>query len=516
MTKRHWYTIALLAALCLLASTLCSCGLFSAKAPAATGVTAAATQAPEVSAAPAPTPTPKPIVTVHGMLPGEAPNGMADVLSAINAKLLKDISTQLDFAFTPADAYGDAVEAAASSGRNMDFFVCDSTKLASYAEKQLIAPLDEWVAKYGANITKNIDPSVLDAVKINGKLMGVPGNGGVPLVNAGLAFIYRADLQQKYNLPKPDSPDAIARYLSGIRDNDPDLAPLSSSDIALALMPALGPETALAGTDGSVAVSISADKKAVCVPVQDAASFKAAVAKAREWFTNGFVPKDIAGTNDPQSALASGKAASTFGSALSLSQMQQAVSAVDPGAALSCLPVTGTGAKYLEGYGGSALCVASGSQHGDSVVQFLDWVFASQANYDLVSYGVQGKNYSLSGERLTAQDGSYTGLPATLFTNVNYMRFPQGVPDDAVSAFKSWNEGAQMDPLAGFVFDGTNVSAQLASVKTVEDTYAKLLFTGSSDAGALLAEFGAKLKDAGQDKIVAEAQAQLDAFLSSH
>jgi putative aldouronate transport system substrate-binding protein len=356
----------------------------------------------------------------------------------------------------------------------------------------------------------------LDAAKIHGKLMGIPGNGGTPLVNAGLAFIYRDDLRQKYSLPMPDSLDNIDKYLAGIRESEPNLVPLSSSQIALALMPALGPESVLAGTEGSVAVSIGADSTASCEAVQDAASFKAAVAKAREWFTDGYVPKDIVGTDDSQSALTSGKAASTFGSALSLSQLQQAVSAADPNAALSCLPVIGSGAKYLEGYGGSALCVASGSRHGDSVVQFIDWVYTSQANYDLMSYGVPGKNYKLSGERLATQDGSYVGLPGTFFTNGNYMRFTQGVPDDAISAYRNWNLGAQMSPLAGFTLDGTNVSAELASVKIVYGIYAKLLLTGSTDEDALLAEFGTRLKAAGQDKIVVEAQAQVNAFLSGH
>jgi putative aldouronate transport system substrate-binding protein len=186
-----------------------------------------------------------------------------------------------------------------------------------------------------------------------------------------------------------------------------------------------------------------------------------------------------------------------------------------PGATLSCLPVAGSGAKYIKGNGGNALCLSSGSQYPERVVQFWDWVFADQANYDLICYGVEGKNYSLSGNRISFPGDSYKDSTALIFANANFMRFAPGTSDNTIEQIRQWNDGAEISPLTGFTFDGKNVQAELEKAKAVYAAYGKLLFTGSSDADALLAEFADRMKAAGQDTIVAEAQAQADAYLAS-
>lgn len=499
-------TITLLMAL-LLAAGLSACGPSLTEAPAPTP-----TPTPTPTPAPTPTPTPTPVVTIYGVFPGEAPAGLGDVFTVLNEKLLQDISTKLELSWVAADKYGESI-AAAATGQNLDFFRCDSSELADYAGKRLIAPLDEWMPEYGQDILKNIDGKLFDTMKIGGKLMGVPGAGNTPLAGGGLAFIYREDLRIEYGLPEMAALGNIEQYLGAIKEKDSAIAPLSSGDAALAIMRMLGAESLLGGAGGSVAVSIGADGAATCAPVQDSESFKNAVAKARAWYKAGWLPKDVVSLADPQGKVASGGAAATFGSALSVSSLQEAVSENTPGASLACVPLAGPGARYIEGNGGSALCVASGSKYPDRVVAFWNWVYAAQANYDLVCYGVEGRNYSLSGDGITFIGDSYKGFPSGMFANANYMRFAPDLPKDTIEKIKRWNDGAEASPLGGFVFDGTKVQAELDKAKAVYAAYGKLLFTGSSDAAALLTEFGAKLKAAGQDKIVAEAQAQANAYL---
>jgi putative aldouronate transport system substrate-binding protein len=446
---------------------------------------------------------------MRGAFPGEMPSGYDAVLAALNEKLSADLSTQLEVSWIASDGYAESV---AASGQSLDFFACDSSDLAGFADKGLVAPLDEWMADYGANIYKNIAANLIDTMKVGGKLMGVPGAGNTPLSGTGLAFIYREDLRLKYGLPEIATVGDMENYLDAVKKNEPGLAPLSSTDAVLALMPALGPEAMLAGTGDAVAVSFGSGNSSACSCVQDAASFKAAAKKARDWYRAGWQPKGVVAAEDPQGAVASGKAASTFGSVRSLYAMQTALAKTSQDAALSCAPVAGASTRYVEGDGGSALCLTAGCKHPDRVVEFWDWVYADQANYDLVCYGLENKNYVLAGDGILLGASGAMPLEA-VFSNANFMRFAPGAPDSAMKAFRHWNDGAVLSPLAGFAFDGSGVQEKLDQVGEVYATYGKLLFSGSSDVDTMLAEFGAKLKDAGQDDIVAEAQKQVDAFL---
>ena len=192
MKNRFIKSVALLTASCIMIAGLCSCGMPGAGTPAPS-MTPAPAVTPEAASTPAPTATPRPVVTIHGMLPGDAPADMGDVLSAMNVKLMEDTSTQLDLSWIPVDQYDAGIAAA---GQNIDFFECDSSQLADYASKQLIMPLDEMMSQYGQDIAKNIDAGVIDTMKIGGKLMGIPGAGQTPLAGASLALIYRGAAAQ--------------------------------------------------------------------------------------------------------------------------------------------------------------------------------------------------------------------------------------------------------------------------------------------------------------------------------
>jgi putative aldouronate transport system substrate-binding protein len=508
MVNRTLHKIIAMATACIMLTALSACG--PVQAPAYTG-SPARTPTPT----PSPMPEPPPVVLIHSIYPGEEPNALQSVMSALNISLEKDIAVHLELSWVPEESYDGAIATDVSSGKPLDFFWCESSKLAEYAGKHMIAPIDEQMAKYGQDLYKSIGVEMINALKIGGKLMGVPGAGGMQLAGAEQAFIFRADLQLKYALPKPDTIENIELFLGTIAEKEPGLAALSAGNAALAIMPPSGPEIALQGAEGTVAVTIGPGNAATCMPMQDAASFKGGIAKARAWFKAGWEPKDIVNTVDPKAAVAGGSAAATFGQALSLPQMQQAVSAAVPGAELACAPVPSLGIRYIDSYGGGALCVAYGSRNPDKAVQLWNWALAGQEHYVLFCYGKNGSNYILTGEKITLIDGGPTALQSKMFANAGYMRFPAGTSDAYIDAVRNWNNGVKVSPLMGFVFDGKNVQEALAKVNAVYSVYGRLLLTGSSNAEALLSEFGKRLKAAGQDAIVAEAQAQVNAFLAA-
>lgn len=64
-----------------------------------------------------------------------------------------------------------------------------------------------------------------------------------------------------------------------------------------------------------------------------------------------------------------------------------------------------------------------------------------------------------------------------------------------------------------FVFDSTNVTTELAACQNVEQQYWWPLALGYTDAVSGLADYKTKMQAAGIDKVIAEAQKQLDAYV---
>ena len=77
---------------------------------------------------------------------------------------------------------------------------------------------------------------------------------------------------------------------------------------------------------------------------------------------------------------------------------------------------------------------------------------------------------------------------------------------------KLFNQNAQKSAASGFTFDTTNVATEITSVQNVYDEYQKSIEFGFLDPATSIDEMNAKMNKAGLDKIIAEKQAQLDAW----
>lgn len=497
---------------CIFILSLTGCGQGPTAVPTASP-TPVVTVEPTPTPTPTPVPTPRVITTIRSIFPVQQPRGIDAILAEVNKKLDESILTKLELSWSAPEKYDESIAAAAAAG-TIDFFWLSSDKLAGYAANKLIAPIDAPMSEFGQAIYDNIGAALFDTMKIDGKLMGIPSSGNVPLCDTGNVITYREDLRLKYSLPKPDTIAGLEQYFKTIKDNEKDVLPVCGDSIATAVMKAFGQEDFLPGTGSSVAYAINVDNTVTAMAIQDAPSFKGAAAKVREWYEAGLLPKDTLGLTGINGLLSAGTAAATGGKAFSALEQQAAVSAKVPDAVLADQPFFGS-AKYLSGNGSSALCLSQGSTNPGPVVKFWAWVLASQENYDLFCYGIEGTQYELADGRIVLLDDSYSAFPETIFNNMNYRRFPKGATDDYINTLKHWNDGAQTSPLDGFVFDAAAVKNELTKVKAVYAAYGPALNTGSAETAPLLLEFGAKLKAAGQDKIIAAAKAQIDAFLAS-
>jgi putative aldouronate transport system substrate-binding protein len=83
-------------------------------------------------------------------------------------------------------------------------------------------------------------------------------------------------------------------------------------------------------------------------------------------------------------------------------------------------------------------------------------------------------------------------------------------PENKWEEFKKFNESGTNSPLLGFNFDTTKVATELAAVQNVKEEFWPSLMTGTVDPEEYLPKAIEKFKAAGLDKIIEEAQRQID------
>ncbi|HAA25383.1 MAG TPA: ABC transporter substrate-binding protein, partial [Ruminiclostridium sp.] len=91
----------------------------------------------------------------------------------------------------------------------------------------------------------------------------------------------------------------------------------------------------------------------------------------------------------------------------------------------------------------------------------------------------------------------------------------RGEQPDLWEQMKKDNDTALRSKALGFTFNSENVKTELAAVNSVRSQYRMLIECGLADPDSgIIEEYVAKMKEAGVDKIIAEKQAQLDAWLA--
>ncbi len=92
--------------------------------------------------------------------------------------------------------------------------------------------------------------------------------------------------------------------------------------------------------------------------------------------------------------------------------------------------------------------------------------------------------------------------PMTLDYYTMATEFNENLPADRVSK------------TLGFVFNGESVATEVSAIDTVVAQYAGIIAAGAQDPAEVLPKFLEDLNAAGIDKVVAEKQTQLDAWLA--
>ncbi len=453
------------------------------------------------------------IVTLTFANNGAQPACQEQVTEAINEKLLADgLNIQVEFVYL--EDYWNTLAMNVIGGSEYDLAWAHSSTLADLAGRQIYQPIGEALDSVGTTLKEQTPDYVLKGGTINGEIYAIPRV--IPTTGFNNTFDVRKDLMEKYGIEEITTIEQLEEYFQAVLDNEEGMYPYSGSNI--------NPMTTVYANyhfilgDGIYAMYVDPDD-----PNYEVKNFWASdefveiMNKRMEWVEKGYLQSDTSTFQDPDTGFENGVVAAVDSNVMRVSERVDGMKNTLPEAVpytVMLEPET----RYIFSAGDNMLAVPSTSKHVEEAVQLIQWFKTNQENYDLWSYGVEGVNYNLNGEAVDVSgiDSANVYSPNVwMWNDIDMARFSANYPADQLERLKTWDDNSQQSPLLGFVLDQSDISAECSQIQAVMTEYATNLLTGMVDVNDVRDDFLAALESAGIDKVIAETQEQVDAYIAA-
>jgi putative aldouronate transport system substrate-binding protein len=395
-------------------------------------------------------------------------------------------------------------------------------------------------------------PAFLDSNKFFG------GIYGIPIMDAPLdiqGVYYRKDLADKYGLTI-ETYDGLRTFFETVKDREKDMVPMViqnnrgfyfmfDSALEMASKGIYPIEGIIGGVRELFWVGLSPEGKQVsgvsaygdppdsysryAAPYNSFEGFNRYFREAAKW--NAYVPRDTVMREVAQPLFLSGYAAAGEGTISEFSKLQMNLKNRLPEAELGFWPYVEAlrnrekGSIALSFQAWNYLCVPRNSTKTETVFEFLNWVFESQENNDLFSYGIRGLHWDKEDEDSpsilildTPREKQYRFPGYELTWNPRFVRVPANLPEDiqALLEYQYAPDSFKRIPTAGFVFDNQAVITELTQIRAIFSKYRNALLCGAyDDPFAVLRTMNGEMEAAGLEKVKREIARQVQDHLDA-
>jgi len=180
------------------------------------------------------------------------------------------------------------------------------------------------------------------------------------------------------------------------------------------------------------------------------------------------------------------------------------------------IPVKYFGPIYSTGsIQGSMNAISANSRYKEEALKFLEFVNTDDKLRDMLHWGIEGKHFQYvnggTAVHMLADWSLANYQIGSYFIGTSEDTSPPGYWDEV----RAQNDSATPSVMLGFIMDLEPVQTELANCRAVWDKYRFDLITGSSNPDVIIPQVKAELNNVGFDRVIAEAQRQVDAFASS-
>ncbi|MFC5452692.1 extracellular solute-binding protein [Paenibacillus aestuarii] len=464
-------------------------------------------------------------VTIKYVIPGTEPKSWQEVKAAVNKKLLADgVNVQIEEQYIDWSAWDQKLNLMLSTGEDLDMFhvMNDVVSLSNYIARGAVKDISAELNQYGPNIKKVISTDIFNAVTKDGKTYGIPSNWMEPATVD--VFTSNDFLFKKYGInPLVKTPQEMLDAMEKLYNAAP--APKPQYPFTLSHISSTG-EDFLHRTFDSYPFDV---RDGIAMITKDG--------KAKNWIESDEFKQESAFFRQAYQK----KLINPDVLTLKQDQVQKSVNEANWGFTMGTISATQTQLdQYLNGAkledftlqefnpdkghyrftnAKNLNVVAANSKHPDAAVKFMNWLYANQENYDLFIYGIEGKTYNKAGDKgmtpVLDADTKASLVPNAdwMIGNLNFIRV-----GDIVKATRKLYEvqpDAKNFISSGFFFDASPVKTEMGNVKAVITSDVAPIYSGVADYDKNIKQAQDKLKAAGVDKVIAEYQKQLDAYLAT-
>jgi putative aldouronate transport system substrate-binding protein len=244
-------------------------------------------------------------------------------------------------------------------------------------------------------------------------------------------------------------------------------------------------------------------------------NYKKYIERTRDWYLKNYVFKDALISNERPEILVKNNACISWmvGAEIGVETAKEELTGykvrgvqLNPG-----IINTGTMTKFT-------WVIPSYSKDAESAVKFLNLMYTSPEISNLLSWGIEGRDYVVRADGTVGYPSEVTASSVPYHSsdihwgNQFITRVWEGNPADLREQAKKVNKESITSPLLGFSINTAPIQTEIINIANVIAQYRPGLESGQIDPRNGLPEFIRTLDAAGSEKVIAEVQKQVNAW----
>lgn len=402
-------------------------------------------------------------------------------------------------------SYTTKLNTASAAGEEFDL-VWTANWAFNYDEnvkKGAFLPLDKLIDAHAPVTKKSIPTFTWDATRHQGQIYAVPS---YQTVTSRYGINVIKEYADKYGLDasKVKKYEDLEPFFEKVKKGEPGIVPFMLVGPLTKFHPFL-----YGYDDYGVKIGDTSYKTHF---MEETPEYKQFVQLIRRWFEKGYINEDASTVKQIDSRY-NGKFAASIEYTMKPGYEAE-IKAKNGGRAIIGIPLTDVTTTRTSNIA-TLTAISRTSKNPERAMMLLELVNTDRELFNLLSFGKEGKHYTKLNDNTVKVNptGGYTA-PNWVFGNVFNGYLIEGQAADTWEVTRKLNESAVVQPTFGFNFNDAAVKAESANVAAIRAEYEPLLFTGTVDPAKYLPEYIEKLKKAGAEKVLAELQKQLDAWVA--
>lgn len=384
---------------------------------------------------------------------------------------------------------------------------------------------EDFIQAYAPQTWETMPQAAWDQSKIDGKVYMVP--------NYQNEFGYnvlgvRGDLMEKYGIENIESLEELEAYFEAIAKNETSISPLATKGGELHYPVFLEGNgyNVLRGTpigDGVLmGFDITDPTNTNVISLVESEDYLEYAKLMKMYADRGYWSMDsLFSTDERQTPFVTGKGAAMVWNIGSVARFVREVEESHPEWKPKIIDINPGMKKSVNPYTNNGMAINGMSKNPERAMMAIDLLRNDKEIFDLTWYGVEGVHYQAVGDNsfeTLADSSKYPSASACPWGWANDPLLRRNVAEPPIvrQTTERWAaEDLVSHPLAAFSFNEEPVKSEVAAIANVTSQYMGPIEVGAvKDAEAAVQELIAKLKEAGYDKVYAEAQRQVTAYLA--